>query len=273
LDPNEIADWNIDFDISERLEFTGKISDSNTIKFRKVDNYITGFTVTVKNSTMEDAERKGREKARNLKNILTIKSGIPLEEIFKSLESIPKPGQDKHIQGEFVLSTGGIKGGIDNLDLNDSNIQSIINSREPQNLKYEYFTKGIFYYYNSNPVDCIKESFRVIEDNKNFYDYYKYKVLRDIFSHKPPYIKETIELFDKCFSPNPFECKKFEPQNGWIIIDLDSNKNQRLLNKIAIELRSQIRKFFKYIFLNTSLQCSQPVSFRCLFNPLVIISN
>jgi hypothetical protein len=96
-----------------------------------------------------------------------------------------------------------------------------------------------------NPIDCIKESFRVIEDNKKFHNYCKYKILRDIFSHKLPYTRETVELFGKCFSPNPFECKKFEPENGWIIIDLDSNKNQRLLSKIAIELRSQIREYLR----------------------------
>jgi len=51
LDPNEKADWNVDFEISKRLEFIGNILDSNTIKFRKLDNYITGFNIIVKNTT------------------------------------------------------------------------------------------------------------------------------------------------------------------------------------------------------------------------------
>jgi len=245
LDPNKKADWNVDFEISKRLEFIGNILDSNTIKFRKSDNCITGFNIIVKNTTMKDAEQKANDRAKNLKNILTIKSGMPIEIDLKSLESIPEPGQDKHIMGTFRIGLGGIDGGIHNLDLNDSNIQLIINSNGQNSLKYEYVSKGIFYYYNLNPIDCIKELFRVIENNKNFPDYDKYKVLRDMYSHDQPYEKKTVELFSKCFTPNSFEYKKFDPGNGWIIIDLDSNKNMRLLNKLALQLRSQVITLLK----------------------------
>jgi hypothetical protein len=78
LDPNEIADWDLNFEISERLEFTGEITDSNTIKFKKSDKNIVGFNLIIKNSTIKDAEEKGKDKTKNLKNILTIKSGMPL---------------------------------------------------------------------------------------------------------------------------------------------------------------------------------------------------
>ena len=151
LNPNEIADWTLDFDLSQKLEFIGNISDSESIKFKISEKYITGFVLKIKNSTLKEAERKGNYKAKNLKYILTIKSGQPMEVNLKSLQSIPKPGEVSHVQGTFKFSWS-IGGGVDNLNINEPNIQTIINSQAPDNLKYEFVSNAIFYYYNGDPI-------------------------------------------------------------------------------------------------------------------------
>jgi hypothetical protein len=245
LNPDEITDWTLDFDLSEKLEFMGNITDSKSIKFKTSENYITGFVLQIKNSTLKEAEQKGSYKAKNLKNILTIKSGEPTEVNLKSLQSIPKLGSNSHVQGSFIVPTGGIRGAVNSINIDEPTIQSIINSQEPANLKYEIVSKAIFYYYNRDPIDCIKELFRVIEDKEDFPKFKKYKVLRNMFSHKLPYTKETIALFKVTFNPNPFECIKFELDNGLIILDLDSNKNKRLLGKMAGEFISEIKTLLK----------------------------
>ena len=244
MNPDEIADWKIDYDLSEKLEFIGGINDSESIKFKTSGNCITGFVLRIKDSTIKDAEIKGGNKAKNLKNFLTIKSGQPMEVNLKSLQSIPKPGEDTHIQGTFTITTGGIGGAVKNIDISEPNIQTIINSQAPDNLKYEFVSKGIFYYYNGDPIDCIKELFRAVEDRKNFPNYDKYNVIRDIYSHKLPYRKKTTDLFKVTFNPNTFE-GKFDPDNGIIILDSTSNKKTRLLYKMAKEFRSDVKKLLK----------------------------
>jgi hypothetical protein len=245
MDENEITDWILEFDLSEKIAFLDAVTDSAGIKFKTSGKYVTGFIFTLKNLTIKEAEKKGKNKAMNLKNILTIISGVPIEVYLKSLHSEPKPGKPGHVRGSFRVSLGGIEGGFNKLDANLSEIQSIINSQEPSNLKYEYASKGIFYYYNLNPIECIKELFKVIVDQKTFFNYNKYEVIRNIFSHSPPYKKETIDSFLKIFNPNDFEFKKFVPNNGWLIFDIDSNKNLRIFNSLASRFISDVRKYLK----------------------------
>jgi hypothetical protein len=80
-------------------------------------------------------------------------------------------------------------------------------------------------------VDCIKELFKVIETNKSFPDYEKYESVRDLFSHRPQYFKPTVEKFLKYFNDKSFDYKKFDPHNGWIIIDLESSKSKQVLGQ------------------------------------------
>lgn len=247
MNPDEIADWTIDYDLSKKLEFIEDIVNSESINFKTSGNYITGFVLRIKNSTIKEAELKGGNKAKNLKNILTIKSGEPMEVNLKSLQSIPKPGEVSHVQGTFKISTS-ISGGVKNINLNEPNVQTIINSQAPDNLKYEIVSKGIFYYYNGDPIDCIKELFRVIEDRKDFRNFNKYKVIRDMYSHKLPYRKETTELFKVTFNPNPFECINFDPDNGFIILDPGSNKNTGLLYSMAKEFTTDVKILLKLAY-------------------------
>lgn len=245
MNPDETADWTIDYDLSKKLEFIGDTVNSESINFKTSGNLITGFVLTIKNSTLNQAEQKGDNKAKNLKNILTIKSGEPLQVNLKSLQSDPKPGKLGHLQKTCPINTGGISGAVKNINISEPDIQTIINSEAPDDLKYEFASKGILHYYNGYPIDCIKELFRVIEGEKDFPNFKQYKVIRDMYSHKLPYWENTTKLFKIAFNPNPFDCIKFDPDNGFIILDPSSNQNTRLLNKMAKEFTFEVRKLLK----------------------------
>jgi hypothetical protein len=241
---NEESDWEFDFDLSDRIAFFDKVVDRPNLLFKTSEKNITGFILTIKNSSLEEAERRRDKIAIILKYILTIKSGMPIDVNLKGYHSIPRADKSSHVTTLFKNSYR-ILGGFKTLDLTSSEIQSIMNCSESQSLKYQYLTKAIFHYYNKNPVDSIKEIFRLVSENTTFPDYEKLKALRDIFSHKPPYWKETRDLFSKHFKEDSFDYKKFDPDNCWIIINLESSKNQKLLNKLASDSIEIVRKDLK----------------------------
>lgn len=78
-----------------------------------------------------------------------------MEVNLKSLQSIPKSGEASHVQGTFTFRWS-IGGGIDNLNINEPNIQTIIGSKEPENLKYEFVSKAIFYDYNETQLIVLR---------------------------------------------------------------------------------------------------------------------
>lgn len=245
LRDDEVRDWIIDFDLDEKIELIGKITESRSVKFKISANFITGFNLLVKNTKMKAAEHNGLEKAKNIKNILTIKSGMPLKINLRGIQSVPISGKMGFGFGNFMINLGGVKGGIAMLDINEANIQKVINSSGSQSLKYEIVSKAIFYYYHRYPIDCIKELFRLIEDDCNFPNYYKYKIIRNLFSHNLPYYEETIELFNLHFNPNPFDCNIFDPDKKVIILDLDSNKTMSIMYKLAGDFITDIKKNLK----------------------------
>jgi len=249
-------DWIFHYRLSKKITLLNQVQNSSNIEFeifeekilKKISKYIIGFKITVRDSLLEQAEEQSKTIARNLKNIITIKSGIPIEADLKDYHSIPKKGETGKIANTFEFLYN-IKGGIIDLDLTNSNIQSIINSNENYSLNYQYLSKGIFHYYNGNPADSIREAFKIVEE-KNLSDnslpnYHKYKVLRNMFSHPPPYDNSTINKFLNEFNDTSFDYNIFDCKRKIILINLESNKNIRLLNKFASELISVLRKELK----------------------------
>lgn len=240
---NEPADWMFDCNLSDKIPVLDEVIDSPTIVFKKTAKYVIGFLLIVRNSLLEDAQKKAANKAKNLKCILTIKSGMPIEVNIKGYHILPKEGQSGRVSASFTFRYR-IEGSFKKLDLNTPHIQSIINSTQTKSLKYELAAKAVFHYYNGNPVDCIKELFMIMENDELFPQYKKYKVLCNMFSHRPPYWKETTDLFLEIFNEDSFDYIRYDPENCWIDIDLESNKSQRFLNKLANDFIESIRKDF-----------------------------
>jgi hypothetical protein len=98
--------------------------------------------------------------------------------------------------------------------------------------------RAVSHIYQGRVTECIKEAFKIIEGKYSVKDYSKYKCIRDILSHKEPELfQETISNFDKYFGrPNSFDLKQFDLNKRIIIIDFESDKTKRTLNKLAREL-------------------------------------
>lgn len=231
---DELSDWVYDYNLSNKIEYLGEVNSSSTVEAKVSEKHITGFRITIKQSSFEDAERKSDNKANNLKNYLIVPTNINLI----GYQNIPKENGVIRVTGFFRLMRD-INGGLSDLDLNNDHIKSIINYHEHKSLELEYLSRAIFHRYNNNLVDCINELFRVIE--KSFPEYEKYESLRDLFSHRPQYFKNTIATFLEYFDDKSFYYKKFDPQNGWIIIDIESSKSKQILHQIIKECIKSIK--------------------------------
>ena len=240
--------WVFTFNLSKPIKYLGKISDAPNIKLNTNDNnQITGFTITIKNLPYDKAEEKSNNKAKNLANIITIKSSMPVESNLASYHSIPKKNQLSKVVKTQRFGYQ-IDGAIQDLDLNENIIKLITDSTFPCNESYKYLSKAIFHYYNNNPIDCIKEGFRIIANDPDFScSFNEYKSIRDMNSHgQSPgqhYKQETIELFENTFPHNDFDYKS-DSSSGTITIDWKSDKNNKKLESIANKLVKELKTYF-----------------------------
>lgn len=247
-DNADYKDWIFTFNLSKPIEYLGTIIDAPNIKLNtNKNNQITGFTITRKDSFYEEAEEKSNNKAKNLANIITIRSGMPIEANLRSYHSIPKRNQLSKVvkTSRHIFS---IDGAIQNLDLNDTLIEKIVNSKPPHSEYYRHLSKSIFHYYNNNPIDCIKEGYLIIENNSNFTSSSKsqneYTALRNVLSHpRTPgsqYSQGTFDLFTKTFTHSDFDYTE-DSVNRKITIDVESNKNHEKLVSIAKKLIEELK--------------------------------
>jgi hypothetical protein len=233
MNSEDTSDWIFTFNLSMPVEYSGKINGAPNIEINTNNNNgITGFTITIKNLSYDKAEEKSKNKARNLANIITIKSSMPVEANLVSYHNISK---NNELSKVIMTSTHRYKidGAIKDLDLNESKIKRITNSTFPCNESYKYLSKAIFHYYNNNPIDCIKEGFRIISNKPDFScSFNEYKSIRDLNSHgQSPgqhYKQCTRELFENTFTHDDFDYE-LDPSSGTIIIDWKSEKNLKSL--------------------------------------------
>ena len=109
-----------------------------------------------------------------------------------------------------------------------------------------YLAKAIIFYQEKFPDHSIIESFKIIEYDKKFSNYNMYYALRNILAHAPYYYEPyynnpTISYFKESFNKEDFDYIKYEPT--LIVLDLDSSKTQKKLNKIAIELIDHLKVY------------------------------
>jgi hypothetical protein len=72
-----------------------------------------------------------------------------------------------------------------------------------------------------------------------------YYALRNILTHSPYYRDSTMHYFKESFNKDDLDYIKYEPESNLIVLDLDSNKTQRKLNEIVVELINHLK-----IYLN-----------------------
>lgn len=124
--------------------YSHNLKDSSDIRFiRDSSGYLEGFYIKINNADSRvEAERIGEKKAKNLNNILTIKSGMTINARLSNFEGTNKNKADgeKPIAKNIRL-TFSIKGGIEELDLNNSAISRLIN--EDTNPQLEYLNDAV----------------------------------------------------------------------------------------------------------------------------------
>jgi hypothetical protein len=88
-------------------------------------------------------------------------------------------------------------------------------------------------------------AFRITEGKKSLQNYCKYSCLSSILSHAPPYKRETVKDFEAGFNLSSINFNRYDPMNGIIVFDLESNKTRRSLDKVAKEIIKDARSLTK----------------------------
>ena len=127
------------------------------------------------------------------------------------------------------------------LNIHDELIK-IYKSSNPHIKQYiGYLAKAIIFYQKGFPDHSIIEAYKIVEPDETFIHYNMYFALRNILAHSPYYKKKTRRYFKESFNKDNFDYLKYDPDNKLIVLDLDSNKTLRKLNKIVVELISHLK--------------------------------
>lgn len=217
------------------------VSSGDNITFIKdANDNIEGFSIRVRSSDRDKAEKISKKIAANLERILTIKSGMTVQVVLSHLECKEEVTGHKQV-GNLLTVVYGIGGGLNELDLTNPNIQKLLNSFPNFNLSY--LSRALHHFYMGHTAECIKEAFKVIEGNPTFNNYLKYKCIRNILSHteQQRFKVSTATDFDKYFGLGSFDLKRYDPSKGEIVIDYDSDKTKRTLFALAKDLVKDAR--------------------------------
>ncbi len=104
--------------------------------------------------------------------------------------------------------------------------------------------KSIKYFQEGSPDHSLIEAFKIIENDKNFNNYYKYYALRNILVHSPMnlapcYRKKTVNSFNNNFNNEDFDYIDYDAK----ILNLESNKTKRKLNEGILEFIKLINQY------------------------------
>jgi hypothetical protein len=193
---------------------------------KDVNEFIKGFDLAIKSRNPEEAETISKVKAKNLEKILTIKTGMTIRIFLSGVECVHKATGMGRVAKLFTF-VSGVQGGLNNLDLTDPTIQTLINGSS--NFDLGYLSKAVQHMYEGRTVECIKEAFRIIETNPSIENYHKYKCIRDILSHQEQQklYQKTLDNFDYYFGLDSFDLVRYNPEKGEIIINFESDKTKK----------------------------------------------
>ncbi|MGD9533382.1 MAG: hypothetical protein AB7V56_06400 [Candidatus Nitrosocosmicus sp.] len=221
------------FAIDKKVKIN-KLSNSNDVVITLDDeNYVKDILLITYGNSEEEVEKNSEMISFNLEKILIVLWGRKLRLLEKGY-NITELSTGKGRGGTAFHMGWSIEGSIKELDLNNKNTNTLINSGSNENLIH--LSSSVSYYYIGNPFVSIKEAYKIIE---NIHDpnHDKFKVLRHIFSHSPPYNQSTIDMFTKAYSSVDFDYLKYDLQNRIIILNPNSNKTLKRLNGVAVELQ------------------------------------
>jgi hypothetical protein len=237
-----------EYSLSPQIPFTELSTnipkfDAITIEFITDKNYVTGFVVVLEK---ELELTKGENGIDHFSKFLTHYICFKSNKLTRC-----SPSTSKYIMKNGKVITGYNSTHIYRVEgapakLNIKGLLKISKSSHPHIKQYiGYLAKTIIFHQKGFPDHSIIEAFKIIEPDKNFIHYRMYYALRNILAHSPYYRDPTMPYFKEPFNKDDFDYIKYKPESNLIVLDLDSNKTQRKLNEIVVELLNHLK-----IYLN-----------------------
>jgi len=198
--------------------------------------FLTGFLLTIKDTTESVAMFNAKQKATNLSNFISVRYWYYVRPIFEGFSRHNKDGTITIIK----YSKHGWRNINDlNFDSNDIIVQGILNDTE-RNILYEHVSRALKAADDEDPVTIIRESYHVIEKNRPGH-LNKFESLRDVLSHKGPIWKSTIQNLENGFGKGYFT---FTPNNDF---DYTSPQN---IEHLEVQARYLIGEVLRLPLLN-----------------------
>ena len=236
---DEIIERTFHFRLSQACEVI-YLGNSQGIEFITEEKggkkFLTGFRLTIKETTESVAVFSAKQKAINLSNFISVKYWHHVSPIFEGFSRRNKNGT--------ITTTAYYKHGWRNIndlnfDSNDMTVQHILNDTE-RNILYEHVSRALKAADNEDPVTIIRELYHVIERNRPDY-LNKFENLRDVLSHKGPIWRSTIQNLEDGFGQGYFT---FTPNNDF---DYTSPQN---IEHLEIQARYLMIEVLKSPLLN-----------------------
>ena len=216
--------------------------DSISIEYITDKNYLTGFIIILE----KELKRAEGEKVLDgfvkfFTHLICIKSNRHITSNPSGINYVRKDGTLEI--GDDLSIVYNIEGAPVKLNIQDDLIRISKSSKPHIKQHIGYLAKTIILHQEKFPDHSIIEAFKIIENNQNFKNYNMYFALRNILAHSPYYKDKTMYYFKGSFNKDDFDYLKYESENNLIVLDLDSAKTLKNLNKIAIELINHLRVY------------------------------
>jgi hypothetical protein len=228
-------DWIFTFGLTERCPYMS-IENSSSIELKtemdedKTTRYVTGFSMSINDSSKEEAKNKAERQAKVLTDIISIK-----RERYVSYYGIGynmiRPDKTQRVSRELILRNNILKDL--EVDLKENNVASSIKNDLPQNQQFHHASLGLraseFELYDV----MVREFYQVIEIDKGILpnECAKYEPLRNALSHLGELQMETRQGLEDNFGKDYFE---LTTRNQF---DSTSPKNKDHLKAMANDIR------------------------------------
>lgn len=228
-------DWIFSFGLTERCPYTSIENSSSIVLKTEVDKdkntgYITGFSISIKDSTEEEAKNKAERQAKVLTDIISIK-----RERYVSYYGIGcnmiRPDKTQRVTRDLIVKYD-IRKDLE-IDLKENKVASSIKNDLPQNQQLHHASLGLraseFELYDV----MVREFYQVIEIDKSVLsnECAKYEPLRHALSHPLELQVDTKQRLEGNFGKDYFELTR---RNQF---EFTSPKNKDHLKTAANDLR------------------------------------
>jgi len=232
------------FGLSEPVDVSGVKIDSPNIKIIKAEknpNSIIGFEVFISDSNNEKIEKAYLE-IRRLTNLLSLKLGRYIDHKRPEIFITDKSGKSTGSKS-FTIDAILVKQ-ID-LDLNNSNLSSIVNDNDPVlNQQLSDAVSGIKAYSDRNYKDAIKNFWLAIENEKHSLAK-DYRSLRDGLSHSEINNDNVQKVLQDDFGLTLKEKNDSIKTPKGVYVDANDPTNRAILKEEATVLRIEVIKILE----------------------------